>query len=638
MIRHLCLLFLMSGTCLLSAQQAEKILPLSHAIHTQLYYQTQVELWKAICEGPDAAPDDWHNYYRAARNYNTLNGQRVYDVTALVQQAAAAFPDSFEAKYLLFADSPFEAKRYDLMLEAYAIDPERVIIFHNLLHYYKVTGDEAGVAEAAQKLHRSNWYVKGIIDWNYNVLQSVAPDAILLTFGDNDTYPAWMLQATKGIRTDVDVFNIHLLLYDADYRKTALASIGLTDLELPADQDFSQQLTTVVQQLATQTGRFVHLGITASRAQEDRLAEQLFLTGLAFVFSEQPLNNLPTLARNVEERFVLDDLRYDLTYDQQEAMVNYLNLNYLPALTMLHDWYLKTGKNAKATEMKELAYTIADRADRNDYVTHLFAQPDLRDNTVAPINFRKLDKELLPVKEGVYAHATEVTRTLFATFLADLYTQGKEELAAGLTPNQVDWRSLLPEAYQDLSLSILQKNCSPEDDQAPVVNISHAAAEAFCEWMTEQYNQSDHRKKQFQQVRFRLPTAEEWVAAARGRSGPYPWGGPYIRNAKGCYLSNFNPHLFHEFYDRTLPMPAAGEESPGEDGGYFPVLVDAYFMNDNGFYNMAGNAAELLAGGQQAKGGSWLDPAHLMQIDTTQDVELPSPAVGFRIFMDVIEE
>lgn len=93
---------------------------------------------------------------------------------------------------------------------------------------------------------RSNRYVAP--DYAYNLLNSVAPNAILFTNGDNDTFPLWYLQEVEGVRTDVRIVCLSLLqtdwyikqLRDQWSHESAPLPISLTDAEI---EEITGQLT-----------------------------------------------------------------------------------------------------------------------------------------------------------------------------------------------------------------------------------------------------------------------------------------------------------------------------------------------------------------------------------------------------------
>jgi gliding motility-associated lipoprotein GldK len=115
-------------------------------------------------------------------------------------------------------------------------------------------------------------------------------------------------------------------------------------------------------------------------------------------------------------------------------------------------------------------------------------------------------------------------------------------------------------------------------DNYPVVGVTWSQAKAFSVWRTQIFHSWLQSNGDLFVNDFRLPTESEWERGARGDldNMQYPWGGPYIRNASGCFLANFKPMRGRYF----------------EDGGFYTVKVYSYNPNGFGLYCMAGNVAE----------------------------------------------
>ena len=194
----------------------------------------------------------------------------------------------------------------------------------------------------------------------------------------------------------------------------------------------------------------------------------------------------------------------------------------------------------------------------------------------------------------------------------------------------------------------------PAFDDYPVVGINWQQAVAFTKWRTQIMNRFLRKNNEPTLPEFRLPTESEWEYAARGGQdlSPYPWGGPYTRNHKGCFLANFKP--------------LRGNYTA--DGGLRSVKVASYNPNAYGLYDMAGNVSEWTSNTfdesafsyahdmnmdyrlnnedadsevlkrKVIRGGSWKDISYFIQT-STRDYEYQDTAkcyIGFRCAVDFL--
>jgi hypothetical protein len=101
-----------------------------------------------------------------------------------------------------------------------------------------VWGEDAEAREHVLALVRKGGIPSPLLDFGYNLLVSAEKDAIVLTNGDNDTYPPLAVQMDRGVRPDVRIVNLSLLNVP-NYARLVLAPDGgpFTAEELSAARD-----------------------------------------------------------------------------------------------------------------------------------------------------------------------------------------------------------------------------------------------------------------------------------------------------------------------------------------------------------------------------------------------------------------
>ncbi|WP_417368685.1 gliding motility lipoprotein GldK [Flavobacterium beibuense] len=269
-----------------------------------------------------------------------------------------------------------------------------------------------------------------------------------------------------------------------------------------------------------------------------------------------------------------------------------------------------------------------------------------------------MDSMYLPASESYNGLRTiDVSKLVFAYSWMDIQAAAKDKSKNTRTKRSKYLKKERVDVYPDTTAWIKDFAYSYNEPmhndyfwhqaygEYPVVGVTWQQAKAFCAWRTL-YKNAYQKDKGRQFVNsFRLPTEAEWEYAARGglESGTFPWGGPYAKGDRGCFLANFKPNR--------------GDYAA--DGALYTVEAKSYDPNDYNLYNMAGNVSEWTDSSYDAssyeyvstmnpnvtdhqnqrkviRGGSWKDVAYFLQV-STRDYEYADSArsfIGFRTVQD----
>ena len=346
---RLILLTLIASFLLFGAQtkpglttETEDVPRFTYVQHEASWYKDQMIAWKEVLDVQPKNAPAWKNYFYAHRYYKLAGGQ---DREGTPQEILEEMKAHIHGTWEYMRCSLFEVERGQAELDVLAqmevlrpeIDPD---LYGSYITAYEWVGQWDKAKESYKALAESNHFSPALIEWNYNMLMSCAENAILITAGDNDTYPSRMLQEAAGVRTDVCVVNLSLSQVQS-WRNDMFEqwNVKYDESNLALDQGYGPFAYSYFDELVrANPDRPVYLAISTPKWIVDRIQDSLYNEGLANRYSSTKVKNMVALENNWFERFHTDYLDLYLTaqHHPQVSVTIPNDMNYLPALMSLH--------------------------------------------------------------------------------------------------------------------------------------------------------------------------------------------------------------------------------------------------------------------------------------------------------------
>ena len=608
-------------------QKPETVYSIAKEVKDIAWYETQIKLWKSELDKNNKNGEAWINYYRAHRALRNLapteEDRTKWDTQckSIHEQVWKAMPKSFEAYFIQYSENGFQKEASEDLLAAQALRPNDPLIQDLLMIHYELKNDSEKRNIYANRLYEINELPVGMLNWGYNILSELDENSILFTYGDNDTYAPWIIQGAKNYRKDVTVINIHLISMDA-YRNRMLKQLGYEPLVLkePKTEEEANAFSKQLLEHFLKGKRPAYFSASAIKGFEEIFGDKLYLTGLAYKYSESSFDNTAIIRRNYEKRYLLDYLKEVFSSHIGDLKAEQFNGMYLPSMIKLYQHYAESEEVAKKLELEPLLLRIAEQSGQQSDVLELLSGKEKASSFLSTVlDLKTIEKNLVAVKGNVYIDKYEVTNGDYRKFLSNLERSNQIDLYKMALYDSTQWKKF---AEKDMDPMTDMYHWHPAYDTYPVVCISYEGAKAYCEWLTKQYNLQ--RKRTYTQVVFRLPTELEWRTAA-GSGDPKaitPFPNNSIKNSSDCYLANIQP-VKGRFFD---------------DGGFHQVKVTSYQPNKLGIFNTFGNVSEMTSTKGTALGGSWFDLFEDCTFDRKQSYSTPMPTIGFRVVMEIIEK
>lgn len=288
---------------------------------------------------------------------------------------------------------------------------------------------------------RSGRYVAR--DFGRNYLESCEPNAIIFTYGDNDTFPLWYVQEVEGVRTDVRVCNTSYLQTDWYINQMKRQAYNSDPLPISWEyKDYIQGKRDLIY-ISPQTDQPINIGTALNFVKNNDPKTQIsygnnmldYLPSSKLTLKVDSANVVKNRTVNPEyEPYIVDEININFEGKNTITKVDAITLDMLNtnnwerpiyyAVTVPGNIYSFVGDNIQKTGM---AYQVVPLKTKD---TNLSVNTKkMYDNVMNKFKWGGVDKPGIYLEETTMRMCKSQRSVIFADLASSLMNEGKPDSA-----------------------------------------------------------------------------------------------------------------------------------------------------------------------------------------------------------------
>lgn len=263
--------------------------------------------------------------------------------------------NAFEYHLYNYKVGNYDFDRIDDLKAAAKLQPNHPEVLKSLSAYHYILGDESALKQQLIKMNAAKHFSTELTRFASDVLESLPKNSVLITHGDDDTYPLLIEQFVNSTRKDVQIISL-----DHIQSETYRDELKKKGFKFPNSNIIDP---SYFKEFVNQNKRNLIVATTVPRNYLQTIKGQLQVDGLGFKVVKTKSDKDGARLSKLYESTIKPSLQ-----NAKASGYNKLISNYLPFLFEVRNYWVDKGDLEKVKEVESEIIEIGRRTNRLEQI------------------------------------------------------------------------------------------------------------------------------------------------------------------------------------------------------------------------------------------------------------------------------